>query len=81
MPDLLIRDIDAELKRQIEERANAHRRSLSEEAKSLIRKGLTGQEGDLKLGTALSSLIAPEDRGDDLVFDFPEPLAPPPDFE
>jgi plasmid stability protein len=81
MADLLIRDIDPELKRQIEERANAHRRSLSEEAKSLIRTGLTGQKGELKLGTALSHLIAPEDWGDDLVFEIPEPIRSPPDFE
>ncbi len=81
MADLLIRDIDAEMKRQIEERANAHRRSLSDEAKSLIRKGLTGREDGRKLGTLLYSLVAPEDRGDDLVFEIPEPVRPPPDFE
>ena len=81
MTDLLIRDIDAEMKRQIEERANTHRRSLSDEAKALIRKGLAGQEEELKLGTALCNLVAPEDRGDDLVFEFPEPVRPPPDFE
>jgi plasmid stability protein len=80
MADLLIRDIDPELKRRIEERANAHRRSLSEEAKSLIRRGLTGQEGELKLGTALSKLVPAEDWGD-VVFELSEPLPPPPDFE
>ena len=81
MADLLIRHIEPELKRQIEERANAHRRSLSEEAKSLIRRALAGQRGDLKLGTALSSLIAPEDWGEDLVFGTSEPVRAPPDFE
>ena len=81
MADLLIRDIDPELKRRIEERANAHRRSLSEEAKLLIRRGLTGQEGELKLGTALSKLVPAEDWGDDVVFELSEPLPPPPDFE
>ena len=33
MADLLIRDIDAKLKRQIEKSARKHRHSISEEAK------------------------------------------------
>jgi plasmid stability protein len=81
MPDLLIRGIDAETKRQIEDRANAHRRSLSDEAKALIRKGLSVPEEDRKLGDVLCSLVAPEDRGEDLVFEWPEPARRPPDFE
>jgi plasmid stability protein len=81
MADLLIRDIDAELKRQIEERANARQHSLSEEAKSLIRRGLAVRDEPLKLGTALCGLVSPEDRGDDLVFEFPDPMQRPPDFE
>ena len=80
MPDLLIRDIDAEMKRQLEQRANAHHRSLSEEAKSLIRKGLGGRR-ELKLGSALCGLIPLEDRGEDLVFEVPEPVRPPPDLK
>ena len=80
MPDLLIRDIDAEMKRQLEQRANANHRSLSEEAKSLIRKGLGGRR-ELKLGSALCGLIPPEDRGEDLVFEVPEPVRPPPDLK
>ncbi|HEX9322336.1 MAG TPA: hypothetical protein VF913_09480 [Xanthobacteraceae bacterium] len=81
MPDLLIQDIGDEVMRQIEARASVHLRSLSDEAKSLIRKGLSEREGELKLGTALCSLVAAEDRGDDLVFEVPEPVRPPPDFE
>jgi len=80
MPDLLIRDIDAEMKRQLEQRANANHRSLSEEAKSLIRKGLGGRR-ELKLGSALCGLIPLEDRGEDLVFEVPEPVRPPPDLK
>jgi len=81
MPDLLIRDIDAELKRQIEERAAARGRSLSEEAKWLIRTGLHQHEPDRKLGTLLSKLVAPEQGEDDLVFERPGRARPPPDFE
>ena len=40
MTDLLIRNIDPELKRQLEERARQHKRSLSEEAKMLLHIGL-----------------------------------------
>ncbi len=39
MADLLIRDIDPKLKRELEERARAHGRSLSEEAKSMLCDG------------------------------------------
>ena len=81
MPDLMIHDIDAEMKRQIEERASANGRSLSDEAKALIRKGLTAKEDDRKLGTLLASLVAPEDRGDDLVFEPTEPVSRPPDLK
>ena len=40
MPDLLVRDIEDDLKRLIEDRARAHRRSLSDEVKLLVRRGL-----------------------------------------
>jgi hypothetical protein len=44
MPDLLIRDISIELKRQIERRAGESEVSLSEAAKNLIETGLKGSE-------------------------------------
>lgn len=80
MADLLIRDIEPELKRQIEERAQAHRRNLSEEAKALIHRGLTAPEPVVKMGDLLFNSVRPEDRGDDLVFDVPDRMDPPPDF-
>ncbi len=40
MANLLVRDIDPMLKRQLAERARAHRRSLSEEAKASIRRAI-----------------------------------------
>ena len=81
MPDLMIHDLDVEMKRQIEGRASANGRSLSDEVKALIGKGLTAKEDDRKLGTLLASLVAPEDRGEDLVFEPTEPVSRPPDLE
>ena len=78
MTDLLIRNIDPRLKRLIEKRARQNGKSLSEEAKILIRKGLGD---DRKLGTEMVNLVRPEDRGDDLVFEYSEPISRPPDFE
>jgi plasmid stability protein len=69
MSDLLIRKIPPRMKRQIKERARAHGRSLSEEARSLIQRGLSAPETERKLGTWLFSLVPEEDRGDDLVFE------------
>ena len=81
MSDLLIRDIDDDLKRLIEARARAHRRSLSEEVKSLVRKGLDLPDKPIGMGTYLFSLVRPEDRGDDLVFEINGEVSDPPDFE
>ena len=81
MSDLLIRDIDSELKRQLEESAQRHSQSLSDEAKLLIRKGLNVARRDRKLGSEMFDSILPEDRGDDLVFEYRGDLPKPPDFE
>jgi plasmid stability protein len=84
MSDLLIRGIDPELKHQIEQRALAHRRSLSDEAKLLIRKGLLASAGSTQergMGTSMMELVGPEDRGEDLVFEVPGEISAPPDFE
>jgi hypothetical protein len=80
MSDLLVRNIPPRMKRQIKERARAHRRSMSEEAQALIQKGLNAPEPELKMGTWLYSLVRPEDRGDDLVFEYRGDLPKPPDF-
>jgi antitoxin FitA len=87
MSDLLIRDIDADLKRRLEERAQAHKRSLSEEAKMLIRRGLAepaiepvADSKEKGLGTRMMELLPPEYRSDDYVFEFSSPMREPPDF-
>jgi plasmid stability protein len=81
MSDLLIRNMTSGMKRQIQERARIHRRSLSEEAKLLLHKALATPELEQNMGDWLTGLVRPEDRGDDLVFEyrgnFPKPL----DFE
>ena len=80
MSDLLVRDIEDDLKRLIEDSAREHRRSLSEEAKSLIRRALDMPEKPVGMGTYLYSLVRPEDRGDDLVFEIKGEIPKPPDL-
>ena len=80
MADLLIRNIEPQLKREIAERARANRNSLSEEAKALLRQALSGRAGQRKLGTEMMNSLPPEFRGDDLVFECDEPIREPPDF-
>ena len=81
MTDLLVRDIDAELMLFIEELARTHNRTVSEEAKALIRAALSASEPDRKMGTWMRNLVPPEYRGDDLVFEYRGPESPPPDFD
>ncbi len=81
MPDLLIRNIEPQLKREIEENARKNNRSLSEEAKLLIQRALAAGADNRKLGTLMSQLLAPEDRSDDYVFEAPGDISRPPDFE
>lgn len=82
MTDLLIRNIDPSLKRQLQERARKHGRSLSDEAKVLIRRGVAEAGKEAGFGTRLFSLLPDEFRGDDLVFERPNDVVePPPDFE
>jgi hypothetical protein len=72
MPDLLIRDISIELKRQIERRVRESEVSLPDAAKSLIETGLKGGETPRRrLGTELFELLPPEFRSDDFEFDIP----------
>ncbi|MBV8936758.1 MAG: plasmid stability protein [Alphaproteobacteria bacterium] len=44
MPTLLIRNVDPALHARLKARAAAHRRSLEEEARTLLRAGLARQE-------------------------------------
>jgi len=81
MTDLLIRKVDPKLKREIERRAREHGRSLSDEAKVVLRRGLEAPEPSRKMGTLLSSLFPAECRGDDLVFEIPGDVSEPPDFK
>jgi hypothetical protein len=81
MPDLLIRDIPVELKRQIERRAREAEVSLSDAAKSLIETGLKGGKTPRRrLGTEMFGLLPPEFRSDDFEFEIPDQASEPPDF-
>jgi hypothetical protein len=81
MSDLLVRNIAPHIKRKIKARARAHGRSMSDEVKALIHKGLELPEPEFNMGDWLFSLVRPEDRGDDLVFEYPGDFPKPPDFE
>jgi plasmid stability protein len=81
MADLLVRNVSAGLKREIEQRARRNRRNLSDETKALIRSGLAGSAKPVKMGTFLFSLLEEKYRGDDLVFERNDLVSPPPDFE
>jgi antitoxin FitA len=80
MSNLLIRNVEPELKRKIQARARAHQRSLSEEVKTLVKRALAVEKPADGLGTRLFSLLEEKYRSDDYVFevrDYPKP----PDFE
>jgi hypothetical protein len=62
------------------ERARTHRRSLSDEAKTLIRRGLAAQPREVGVGTRLFSMLPDEWRGDDLVFEPPTDMPEPAEF-
>lgn len=81
MSDLLVRDIEDDLKRLIEDSARSHRRSLSEEVKVLLREKLVDTNDNRKLGTAMFDFVRAEDRGDDFIFEIPGEASAPPDFE
>jgi antitoxin FitA len=81
MTDLLIRKIDPQLKAALEERARAHGRSLSDEVKSVLDGALRRPAPPMKMGTWMASLVRPEDRGHDLVFEIPGDIGEPPDFK
>jgi hypothetical protein len=80
MATLVVRNIDPELKDLIRDLAKQSGSSLSQEAKSLIRGGLSIDKR-VGLGTFLFNLIDKKDRGDDLVFEVKEAAREPPDFE
>jgi plasmid stability protein len=80
MTDLLVRNIDPHLRRQLRERARSNGRSLSEEARLLLKQALAMPPDRRKMGAALFQLIPEEYRGDDLVFEVHGPASEPPDF-
>ena len=77
MINLQLRNIDPALKGELAERARAHRRSLSEETKALIRRAFAEPPRTADLGTRLFSMLPDKWRGDDLVFDPPRDLPEP----
>lgn len=79
--DLLIRKVSPKLKDELKKRARAHGRSLSDEAKAVLDEALNQRKSKQKIGTWMRSLLPPEFRGDDLVFERQDQVRKPPDFE
>ena len=80
MSDLLIRDIDPHLKQQLKSSARAHGRSLSEEARALLKQALLKRAEKRQMGTALVELIPKKYRGDVLIFEIPGDVSELPEF-
>jgi len=81
MSDLLIRNMTPRMKRQLQERARANGRSLSEEATLLLGKALSTREPEQNLWDWMRNLVSPEHRGDDLVFEYPDDIPKSADLE
>ncbi len=81
MTDLVIENIDPELERRLTASAQKHSQSVSDEAKVLLSKALAADMSGRKLGSEMFDLIRPEDRGDDLVFEYKGDFPAPPKFE
>lgn len=84
MPDILLRDVPPEMKRQIENLAHGHKRSISSEAKLLLERALSqsvGPAGAGGLGTRLKNLVPQEDWTDAFIQPRDQIDGEPPDFE
>lgn len=87
MPDMLLRDVPPDIKRQIEDLAHGHKRSISSEAKHLLERALSqssppaGARGAGGLGTRLKGLVAEEDWTDDFIQPRDASERATPDFE
>ncbi len=78
MVDLLIRNLEPELERELRARAAAAGKSLSQAAKDLLRKGMIEPKRDYGLGTELRNML-----GQDGFVDLDIPRvddSPPPDL-
>jgi plasmid stability protein len=78
MPDLLLRNIDPDLKRRLAEQAKRHKRSLSAEATAILAETLAPKP-EKGLGTQLVELFEGL-GGDDLDLEYDELPGEPPDF-
>mgnify|MGYP001012207098 CR=1 FL=1 len=79
MSDILIQDVDPALKMTLEERARANHRSLSDEVKALVEKGLREATSRKGLGSQIHELFA-DIGGVELELPPREPVPPPPEF-
>jgi hypothetical protein len=82
MSDILIRDVAPDLKRQIEERARANKRSLSREIEALLQRALSvSKSSEYGLGDELAQLVPQEYWTDEFIQPRDNAERPGPDFE
>ena len=88
MSDILVRNMPAELKRQIEERARSHKHSLSREITALLQRALAEtkplESSELQggLGSELARIFPKELRSEDFILPTrDDPERPPPTFD
>jgi plasmid stability protein len=79
MTDLLIRNLDPQLKRKLQARARKHGRSLSDEAKELLERELGEAKQRRGFGTELVELFRP--AATDLDASITDQPREPPKFE
>lgn len=84
MSDILLHDVPDDLRRKLEERARAHRRTLADEAERLLESALAEAESSKaeprqRLGALLAGLFPVKYRGDDFV-SLRDPTERPPPF-
>ncbi len=80
MTDLLVRNLDPLLRSELKARAARNRRSLGEEAKALMRQGLTVKEPEKGLGTLIHELFKGTGADDFVPPERTKDMKPPPDF-
>ncbi len=82
MSDILIRNVRPELKREIEERAQRNKRSLSQEIEALLQRSLAISEpAEPGVGTKLAQIFPKEYRMENFLPPRDPAERPPPDFE
>jgi plasmid stability protein len=80
MAQLLVRQIDDDVKRRIQERAAHHGVSMEEEVRDILRAAVLTDEPQLGLGTRIAALFRDIPDNDEPLPEFPRQPFKPVDF-